>query len=216
MLIQAVVEPTADARDHLHDALGGHLMRSDVRWFQPPDWRVRVASFGYLAFGDLTKLEDTLTDKVAQLSRLRLRMQHVVPLPEDGDDSVWVELAGDVEELAVLAQEVPGWVHGLGYLLDRYAFRPRIRLARVNSGTTVEYLERLIADVGDYTGPPWDVTSLDIVRRKPEGTPGTLYRTHVRLPLQTAYAGVRVGDGGSEASPGAASLPVPRGSGSGA
>ena len=116
---------------------------------------------------------------------MTLRMQRIVPLPEDSDDSIWVELDGDLDELATLAQEIPGWVHGLGYMLDRYSFRPRIRLARVSSRTTVRYLEQLIAELGEYSGVEWSADAVQIVRRKPDGTPGALYRTHVSMPLGT-------------------------------
>lgn len=190
MLIQAVVEPSAEAREHLAGALIRHLQRYDVSWFVPDDWRIRLATFGYLAFGDMTKVEQTMSAQVAQLPAMRLRMERIVPLPEDSDDSIWVELDGDLDELATLAQEIPGWVHGLGYMLDRYSFRPRIRLARVSSRTTVRYLEQLIAELGDYTGLEWTTEAVQIVRRKPDGTPGALYRTHVSMPLGTALVPV--------------------------
>jgi 2'-5' RNA ligase len=193
VLIQAVIEPPAEAREQLAAALTRYLPHADVTWFSSADWRVRLATFGYLAFGDMVKLEDTLSDHVAKQEGLTLRMRRIVPLPEEKDDSVWVGLEGDVEELELLAQEFPSWVHGLGYLLDRYSFRPRIRLARINSRTTVDYLEQLIADVGDYSGPAWTASVVQIVRRKPDGTQGALYKTHAELPMAEALAAVPVG-----------------------
>jgi 2'-5' RNA ligase len=191
--IQAVIEPPQEARDHLAAALAPYLSNPDLSWFLPNDWRARLATFGYLAFGDMVKLEDTLADQVSKQGTVRLRMRRIVPLPEERDDSVWVGLDGDVEELELLAQEIPGWVHGLGFLLDRYSFRPRIRLARVNAKTTVDMLEELIAGVGDYAGAEWTASSIQIVRRKPDGTSGELYRTHTELPLASATSKVPAG-----------------------
>ena len=183
MLIQAVIEPPAEARDHLAAALTRYLPSDDVSWFVSADWRVRLATFGYLAFGDMVKLEETLSDHIAKQEPLKLRMRRIVPLPEEKDDSVWVGLEGDVEELELLASEFPSWVHGLGYLLDRYSFRPRIRVARINSRTTVQFLEQLIGELGDYSGPTWTASIVQIARRKPDGTQGALYKTHVELPM---------------------------------
>ncbi len=217
MLIQGVIAPPAQAQQHLATALGPQLTRDDVSWFQPADWRLKMATFGYLAFGDMTKVEDALIDEIARQPPMRLRMGRLVALPEEGDDSVWVELEGDLDQLAILAQELPGWVHRLGYLLDRYSFRPRIRLARISSRTTVDYLETLLTQVDRYVGPEWIADALQIVRRKPDGTPTALYRTHSSLPFATAHADARVGVaaavfGSAPALPSSSSrLPVPRG-----
>jgi 2'-5' RNA ligase len=216
VLIQAVIEPSDEAREHLAGALMRHLPRYDVSWFVPADWRIRLATFGYLAFGDMTKVEETMSAQVSKLPSMTLRMNRIVPLPEDSDDSIWVELDGDLDELATLAQEIPGWVHGLGYMLDRYSFRPRIRLARVSSRTTLRYLEQIIGDVGDYIGPEWTAEAVQIARRKPDGTPGALYRTHASMPLGTALhpaetrgsTMTRSGGGSAEIPP--SRFPLPR------
>ena len=175
--IDASVQPPAAAIEHLSHALdasgapGSGRTRS-VAWLPPAMWLLSLARFGNVALRDAVELERLLQAELGRRPPLSLRLAGVTPLPEDGDDSVWVGCEGDLDQLADLAASIPVWVRPFGFLLDRRTFRPRIRLGRITATTTVTDLEHLVEHLGDYTGPPW--TAGDIIlgrpRREPDAT----------------------------------------------
>ena len=168
--IDASVQPPPPAIEHLSQALadataGVGTSHSSVEWLPTSLWLLSLARFGNVALRDAIELERLLQDELSALPPLQLRLAVVTPLPEDGDDSVWVGCEGDIEALESLARSIPTWVRPFGFLLDRRSFRPRIRLGRVTAATTVSDLERLVAGVGGYEGPNW--TARDIVLGRP-------------------------------------------------
>jgi 2'-5' RNA ligase len=93
-----------------------------------------------------------------------MRLSEVTPLPEDGDDSIWVGWDGDTDEMSKLASAIPVWVRPFGFLLDRRSFRLRMRVARVTTQTTVFDLERIVERLGHYQGPEWLVDEVTLGR----------------------------------------------------
>ena len=170
MRIDASVQPPPAAVEHLQQALAdagatGGAAPVSVEWLPTSLWLLSIARFGNVALRDAIELERLLQTELAVLPPLELRLATVTPLPEDGDDSVWVDCEGDVDALASLARSIPVWVRPFGFLLDRRTFRPRIRLGRITAATTLTELERLVEGVGDYQGPAW--TARDLILGRP-------------------------------------------------
>jgi hypothetical protein len=101
------------------------------------------------------------------LAPLTLRFHGGSALVEAGDDSVWAELDGDLEELTAMATVMPRVVHRLGFLIDRRSFRTRVRVARINPATSLEVLENVLARLDGYQGPAW--TAHDVALRRRQG-----------------------------------------------
>jgi 2'-5' RNA ligase len=165
MRINAAIPPPEYAVEHLTRALDSvGLAESQVDWVPTALWMLPLATFGNVALRDAIELENLLQKELAKIEKMELRLAEIIPLPEDGDDSIWVGWDGDTEELTNLANAIPVWVRPFGFLLDRRSFRLRMRIARVTTQTTVYDLERLVERLGHYQGPEWVVEDVTLGR----------------------------------------------------
>jgi 2'-5' RNA ligase len=125
-----------------------------------------LGNFGNVGLADRMALEATLKDEVSRWAPLELRFRGGCALVDPGDDSVWAELDGDLEQLRGLGSAVPRSVQRLGFLIDRRSFRTRIRIGRITPETGVEYLERLLARLEGYVGPAWTAHHVSLLRHR--------------------------------------------------
>lgn len=139
---------------------------SDVELHQvpPEEMLLPLAHFGNVGLSDRMALRDVLTEEVARWAPLELRIRGGSALVDDGDDSVWAELDGDLDQLVAMGTVVPRVVQRLGFLIDRRVFCTRVRVARITPATTVEFLERLLARLEGYSGPAWTTHELLLLR----------------------------------------------------
>jgi 2'-5' RNA ligase len=190
MRINAAIQPPDYAVEHLTRALDSlGLADSQIDWVPQPLWLLPLATFGNVALRDAQELENLLVKEMGKVEPMEMRLAEVTPLPEDGDDSVWVGWDGDTDEMKKLASAIPVWVRPFGFLLDRRSFRLRMRVARVTPQTTVFDLERIAERLGHYQGPEWlveDVT-LGRPRRNSDGVI-TDYDIDSRVHLGSAEA----------------------------
>ncbi len=188
MHVSAVLEPAAFAVEHLAAAVAPVRSGAELDWVEPAQWNVSLASFGRLSLVDLNHLEEHIAAAAPLVEPMSLQLGPVVPLPEDGDNGVWAEVAGDVEPLLALASALPRWVQPLGFVLDRRSFRTRVRLARVNVSTTVHTLEDVAAQLGQYSGPMWRVDFLTLTERRQaeRADAATKFAIRRRLPFAGA------------------------------
>ena len=172
MRINAAIPPPDYAVEHLKQALDSlGIGESQMDWVPTSLWMLPLATFGNVALRDAVELENLLRQEIGRFEPMEVRLSEVVPLPEDGDDSVWVQWSGDTEDLRKLASAIPVWVRPFGFLLDRRSFRLRMRIARVTAQTTVYDLERIVDRLGHYQGPEWVVETVTLgrPRRDAEG-----------------------------------------------
>ena len=178
------MEPPLAARQHLRDSI--RVLDPDehqVEWLTDDQWSLRLASFGHVSLGDLNRIQDGLSEVTAATTPFTLRLARVVPLPEDGDDSVWVEVAGGNAPVE-LSNRIAAAMRHTGFFLDRRSFRPRIRLARVGPQTTVEFLERVVSELGNYRGPAWTASQVTLaIRRRDTESGHARLIPRARLPL---------------------------------
>src|SRR3990170_4266036 len=100
-----------------------------------------LGNFGNVGLADRLALQEALSDQVSRWAPLELRFHGGSALVDAGDDSVWAELVGDVEQLNAMGTGVPRAVQRLGFLIDRRLFRTRMRVGRITSATSLRYLE---------------------------------------------------------------------------
>jgi 2'-5' RNA ligase len=163
--LSAMFCPPESARRHLAEALRtAALAEGRIDWLETTEWSLRLAAFGHVSHADGLLVRERLLAEMHALPAARVRLGSVVPLPEDGDDSVWVNVVEQVNSVTAVAEAIPGWVRPSGFLLDRRWFRPRIRLGRVTARTTVADLERLIESLDGYRGPSWVADRVLLVR----------------------------------------------------
>jgi RNA 2',3'-cyclic 3'-phosphodiesterase len=156
MRINAFVQPPEHVVQHLASAVEDMAIpTTQLNWVEPSMWVLPLARFGNVAMREAIDLELLLMKELRSVLPMELRLAAVIPLPENGDDSLWVGIDGDAEQLRQLATAIPRWVRPHGFLLDRRSFRTRMRIGRVTPYTTVIDLERLVERLGHYQGPSW-------------------------------------------------------------
>ncbi|MEP6666108.1 MAG: hypothetical protein ABJA81_06645 [Nocardioidaceae bacterium] len=186
MRINAFVQPPEHVVQHLASALEDVAIPApQVNWVESSMWILPLATFGNVAMSEAIDLELLLMKELRSILPMELRLAEVIPLPEDGDDSLWAGYDGDTEQLTQLASAIPRWVRPHGFLLDRRSFRTRMRIGRVTPYTSVIDLERLVEKLGHYQGPSW--TADEIVMGRPrraedDGKPAG-YDVDARIPF---------------------------------
>jgi 2'-5' RNA ligase len=131
------------------------------------DMYMPVTSFGNVALGDARQLEATLRREAAGWAAPKIYFSGGTALEWPGDQSVWAKLAGDLDELYAIGRGVPAVVRRLGFFVDRRQFRPWLSVGTITDHTTAPYLERLVAELEGFEGPPWRLEHLHLLRRLP-------------------------------------------------
>ena len=152
----------------------------------PARMHIPIAKFGNLALIDATRLTDAIEAQAAGWASPRLHLSGGVALEPEGDNSVWVELGGDVDALNALTHGVVRTAQGLQLFVDRRAFRPHLQLGTINERTTAEYLEQLVAELQDYQGPSWWQANVILAIPADHGPDQPTYRIHRDIKLGPA------------------------------
>lgn len=124
-----------------------------------------LANFGNVGLADRLALQEALQEEAAHWAPMELRFKGGSALVDPGDDSVWAELSGDVEQLTAMGRVIPRVVHRLGFLIDRRAFRTCVRVGRITPATRVDFLERLLTRLDGYSGPAWTAHHVSMLRQ---------------------------------------------------
>lgn len=187
MRLYAVVRPPVDEVQRLLRHVGARA-HDTLTWSPADKVRVDLCFFGNLVHSDLTRLVPKLSTDVARLPPPRLRLVSGDALVGEHDDSVWVGLDGDLDELKALALSLAEVAGKDGFAVDRRLYHPRARIARISAATTAPGLQRTLDKLQSYAGNTWSATEVDLVQERPasdiSGLPVT--STLQKLPLQRA------------------------------
>jgi 2'-5' RNA ligase len=163
MRLHASIRPPEAVVSDLQTALAPEFAHPEqVTWVHPSHWRLHIAGFGSVVQADALRLADVMSERMAEIPAPSLQLTGLVALPEAGDDSIWMNLEGDLDPLADLAGVMPRWMLEFGFVLDRRSYRSRIRLGKVTPTTTADYLEGLEARYGSYHSEPWTAEGLTL------------------------------------------------------
>jgi 2'-5' RNA ligase len=155
----------------------------------PIRMHVLIAKLGAnLTLTDAARLTNAMEEQASGWESPRLHLKGGVALEPEGDDSVWVGLRGDVDELFAISRGVARVAQGLHLFVDRRAFRPEIRLGTINGATTEAYLEQLLAALGAYESPAWWQTSISLLIPADLGPSQPPYKVHREIPLGPAVS----------------------------
>lgn len=133
---------------------------------QPEIMHLPLGNFGNVGMAERLDLKAALQEDLRRRPPMRLRFRGGAALVEDGDDSVWALIDGDVEQLVLMGNAIPHVVHPLGFLIDRRLFQTRMRVGRISSATTAHFLERLLVRLDGYCGPAWTAHDIVLVRQR--------------------------------------------------
>ena len=142
-----------------------------------------IAKFGNLTHNDAKRLADALVHAAQEWSSPRLRLAGYNPLESADDASIWVDLAGDVDEVGAVARGVTRVAQGLRLFVDRRLFQPRVRLGGVNPGASRPHLESMLAELAQFETNAWWQTSFALLTHAERGPDEPPFKTYMDVPL---------------------------------
>lgn len=142
-----------------------------------------IAKFGNLTHNDANRLAVALTQAAQEWSSPRLRLAGYNPLESSEDVSIWVDLAGDVDEVGAVARGVTRVAQGLRLFVDRRLFQPRVRLGSVNPDASAPHLESMLEDLALFETNAWWQTSFALLTHAERGPDEPPFKTYVDIPL---------------------------------
>lgn len=142
----------------------------------PPGEFARVGAGSLLlplfSLGNVARPEVTAVTEFLRSALDRSRPPPVVhfagvwALETAGDPTVGLPLVGDVDRVDELVRTLWDLVTVRGFFVDRRGWARRLTIGSVTPTTSLPFLERLVADLGTYSSPPWTVSTLSLVRRR--------------------------------------------------
>jgi len=167
-LFVAIVPPPPVV-DHLAAAVA-HLADPALRWQPPERWHVTLA---FLGDASPAPVRGHLHEAVAGLSPIQCRLAGSGTFRPGGDGGVlWVGVTGT--GLAALAGRVRTALLG-----DTADYRPHVTLARWRGHP--QAARSVAAALREYAGPPWPVSSIELISSHLGPVPR--YETVERRPL---------------------------------
>jgi len=145
-----------------------------------------VARFGNLPLAEATRLAAALDQEAPAWATPRLHLSGGVALEPEGDDGVWVKLAGDLDELDAVRQGVARVAQRLQLFVDRRTFRPHVKVGTINRWTTTPYLEELLAALDGFQGTAWWQTTVSLLVPAELGPGQPPYKDFRDIPLGPA------------------------------
>jgi len=103
-----------------------------VRWVVPQNIHLTLKFLGNIQSEVVPRLADVLTDAVRQFTPFELQTQNVGAFPNlHRPNNIWVGLAGDTRQTALLTRAVEDACAGLGLPRDDRGFTPHLTLGRL-------------------------------------------------------------------------------------
>jgi 2'-5' RNA ligase len=135
-----------------------------LRWVRPEGIHLTLKFLGAVAPDKAQRVIDALAAAIVEPFTLNLRFDRLGSFGGRARLRVlWVGLAGDVEELAVLAEKVERALGTLGFPRENRPFAPHLTLARVPDDMGIEERSRLSDLVAAYKLPPMPSLSISEV-----------------------------------------------------
>jgi 2'-5' RNA ligase len=187
MRLFAAIDPPTEVTKDLEDAV---RRKGAVRWTPSDHWHITTSFYGEVnqaAADDLAERLETVAARTRPMS-LQIAGAGCFPRPPTAARVLWAGVAGDVDELARLAQRCVAAGRRAGIAAERRRFTPHLTLARARVATD---LSGRLAELWSYSGPVWTAPSLRLVR----STLGseTRHETITEWPLGQDVTSGRIG-----------------------
>jgi 2'-5' RNA ligase len=157
------VDPPAEARTHLDQALG--QLRGacgEPRWIPPERWHLTLLFLGLVAGSDVPGLRAALGAVVVGTAPFALRIAGAGRFGVGRRPQVfWAGLEGDVGALAELAGRLRSAVRPLGLAVEDRPFRAHLTVGRWRRGVPAD--PDLPVRLAGYRGPGWPVTEVALL-----------------------------------------------------
>jgi 2'-5' RNA ligase len=160
MRLFAAIDPPAKAIKDLEDAV---RRKGQLRWTPSDQWHITAAFYGEVSQASADDLAERLETAAARARPMSLQVEGAGCFPRRPNAArvLWAGVAGDVEDLARLAERCVAAGRRGGIAMERRRFTPHLTLARARVAT--DFSGRL-AELWSYSGPMWTAPSLRLVR----------------------------------------------------
>lgn len=163
MLLRAAVVPPAEAVEELWTATRALRQVPGVTAVPREHLEIPITAFGNLLPPDCARLADKMR-AAFEGAVAPIVWFHGLRLEEGA--TIALGLAGDVEPIADLARFVPEAAETMRLYVDRRLFRPMIQFATAAPDTSPTLLGPALASLLDWTGSPWGVPGLSLIRTR--------------------------------------------------
>jgi len=163
MLLRSSLVPPEEPVDELWAATTALRDIPGVTAVAPDRLGIPVTTFGNLMPPDCLRLAAMLR-KAFEGADAPIVWFHGLRLEDE--ETIALGLGGDVEPLADLARFVPEAVEAMRLFVDRRRFRPWITFATADPATSPTVLAAALRDLADWTGEPWAVPGLSLIRTR--------------------------------------------------
>jgi hypothetical protein len=147
-----------------------------------------MVKFGNLSIADADRLADEMERRAPEWAAPRLRLEGGRVLRPEGRTSVWLNLAGDLEEVRDVIRGVSHVALGLHLFVDRRIFQPEVQLATANHLTTPAYLDSLLAELATFESNAWWQSTFCLMVPTEDGPGPSPLKTYREIPLGPAVA----------------------------
>ena len=138
-----------------------------LRWARPEGVHLTMKFLGSVAPAMAERIREGLSERIREPFALKLRLDRVGSFGGQRVRVVWVGLAGDVEALAALAEQVEEAIEPLGFPREKRGFAPHLTLARVPDEAGMAERSRLTALVDGFRiaeSPSMTLTAVSLMR----------------------------------------------------
>jgi 2'-5' RNA ligase len=182
------LEPTDAVRRRLA-AIAGELRRAagraadDVRWVQPENVHLTLQFLGAVPDARVGDVGEAVRAAAAGSRALSLEVKGAGGFPNARRPRVvWIGLAGDVEPLVALVQDLGRRLAPLGFPPEDRPFSPHLTLGRARDGRGAPGLAGALAQAAQADGVAWRTS--EVVLFESHLSPhGPRYEAIVRAPL---------------------------------
>jgi 2'-5' RNA ligase len=153
----AAVYPSEDARTDLAATLVPLSLPG--RSVRPAQWHLTLAFLDEVPEPRVPEVRSAVRDAAGEVAAFPLRLGGAGAFGQ----TVWVGVGGDTEPLGRLAEVLRERLRDGGFPLDTRPFRAHLTVAR-GVQTRRREVAATLAALANYTGPPWTVRQLVLVR----------------------------------------------------
>ncbi|MEV4942634.1 RNA 2',3'-cyclic phosphodiesterase [Streptomyces zaomyceticus] len=161
-LFAAVVPPAArqDELGHVVDRLHRLPGADGLRWTSRPGWHLTLAFMGEVDEELLPELRVRLARAAHHTPPLGLRLHGGGHF---GHRALWTGVAGDLDELRLLAERADAAARRAGVPMDEHRrYQAHLTVARARGGDAD--LRPFLDELGTFEGSRWEVGELTLVR----------------------------------------------------
>ena len=173
MRLFAGIDPPEEACAHLAAHVGTlHVSAARARLVPRTRWHVTLVFLGDVPDARCGDVDEALKRSTSVgTPSARLRIAGGGRFGRGRSTILWAGLAGDVDRLTVLAQDIRRELHRAGLPFDDKPFRPHLTLARPGDRLDAARVEADRAALDSYQGPEWPATPLRLMRSRLGPTP---------------------------------------------